>query len=250
MRVASVAFGLLVATGQVAWAQTQPDQPKIVVDGLGRVETVPDVATVTYTLRGEGRTSDDAVRAMVAMGTRIEKVLRSVDAASEPRTDKVEVSAIRAGECRERDYDPKQLSTGPCAIVGFVAEQNVSLKTSMIDKAGTLVGLAAREGSYNPEIDSFDIADPRPARQRALAMAVQDAASKAASVAAGSKVTLGPIISISSVGQQNGQDIVITGTRIPQANLSSPAPPPVDVNMKPKPIATTASVVVSYAIVR
>lgn len=233
-----------------AVAQTSGQQPSIIVDGYGEVKTMPDVATISYTLRGEGTTSDAAVKAMVAMGVRIEGSLRSVDSSAEQRTSKVEVSAIKKPDCKERDYGPEQLSTGECAIVGYVATQDVTVKTMKVTEAGTLVGLAARDGSYDAGVSSFDLQDPRTARQQAIAIAIQDAASKAAAVAAGSQLTLGPIVTVSTSGRAQGQEIVVTGSRLPQSNLSVPAPPPVNVKLTPQPIVTSANVTVTYAISR
>jgi len=233
-----------------ATAQTPDQKPTIIVDGYGEVKTMPDVATISYTLRGEGTTSDAAVKAMVAMGVRIEGSLRSIDPAAEQRTNKVEVSAIRKPDCKERDYGPEQLSTGECAIVGYIATQNVTVKTTKVTEAGTLVGLAARDGSFDAGVTGFDLQDPRTARQQAIADAIQDAASKAAAVAAGSRLALGPIVTVSTSGRAQGQEIVVTGTRLPQSNLSSPAPPPVNVKLTPEPIVTSANVTVTYAIAR
>ena len=69
MRMIIGAVVLLAGLSSVANGQAVSDQPKIVVDGYGEVKTIPDVATISYTIRGEGTTSDDAVRAMVAAGS-------------------------------------------------------------------------------------------------------------------------------------------------------------------------------------
>jgi uncharacterized protein YggE len=241
-------FASTIAASAVA--QTPGQQPSIIVDGYGEVKTMPDVATISYTLRGEGRSSDEAVKAMVAMGARIEASLRSVDPAAEQRTSKVEISGIKKPDCKERDYGPEQLSTGDCAIVGYVATQAVTIKTAKVTEAGTLVGLAARDGSYDAGVSSFGLQDPRTARQQAIGIAIQDAASKAAAVAAGSRLTLGPIVTVSTSGRPQGQEIVVTGNRLPQANLSVAVPPPVNVKLTPEPIVTTANVTVTYAIAR
>ena len=44
--------------------QAVPERPRIVVDGYGDIKTPPDLATITYTVRGEGSSSDSAVRSM------------------------------------------------------------------------------------------------------------------------------------------------------------------------------------------
>lgn len=244
-----VLFGALALGQAGATASQSIDQrPKIIVDGYGEVKTMPDVATISYTLRGEGKTSDEAVRAMVAMGERVDSGIRSIDASVEPKTGTVEVNAIRAGDCQEREYGPRQMSTGPCSIIGYVALQQVTVKTGAIDAAGTMVGLVGRAGAYDAELSGFGLRDPRPAKREAIAAALQDANAKAAAIAASSRFSLGQILSVSSVGRDTGQDIIVTGSRQPQPNLSTLAPAPVDVKLTPEPITTSATVTVTYGI--
>lgn len=251
MRTLIISATVLAASlSSAAWCQAAPEQPKIIVDGYGEVKTAPDVATIGYTLRGEGRTSDEAVRAMVAAGDQIESALRSMDAATDPRTSEVKVSPARSSACKDRDYDREddQLSNGACAVVGYVATQNVTVRTMGVKDAGTMVGLAARGGAFNVRIDSFDLSDPSAAKRQAIAESLVDAKAKAAAIAVGSHVSLGSVLSISASGQGRGQDIVVTGSRIPQPNVVSLTP--VKVNLNAEQITTSATVTVTYAIGR
>src|SRR2546421_12993188 len=96
MRMLFAAVGLTAsAWAGSATAKIAPERPRIIVDGYGEVQTMADVATISYTLRGEGATSDEAVRAMVAMGDRIEAALRGINGAAEPKTDDVRTSPVK-----------------------------------------------------------------------------------------------------------------------------------------------------------
>ena len=250
MRVAMLTVAMLLC-GTAVSASAQPliqipERPKIVVGGYGEVKTMPDVATITYTARGEGPTSDDAVRSMAAAESRIDAALRSIDAAADPRTSEVKVAAVRSNDCKEREYGPVQLSTGACAIAGYVATQSATVLTRAVNDAGTMVGVISRAGGLDPTIDNFSLRDPRLAQQQAMAAALSDAASKAASIAAASHIQLGQILDISTSSQAQAQAIVVTGSRIePNA---PPPPPPVTVKLTPEPITTNANVTVTYAI--
>ncbi len=226
--------------------QAVPERPRIIVDGYGEVKTQPDVAIITYTVRGEGATSDDAVRAMTASGARIETALRSVDPAAEPRTSEVKVDQVKSDDCKEQDYRAPQLSTGPCAILGYVGRQSVTVRTAAVMDAGTMVGLVGRGGGYNAQISSFDLRDPRLAKRQATAAALADAASQAATVAQASGLALGQIMNVSTVSRDVPRDIIITGSRIPVANYLA-APPPVPVKLTPESIKTSANVTVTYS---
>ena len=74
---------------------------RIVVDGYGQIKTPPDLAIITYTVRGEGSASDAAVRSMTAQGARIELALRQIDPAAEPLTGDVKVTPVRSDDCKE-----------------------------------------------------------------------------------------------------------------------------------------------------
>jgi uncharacterized protein YggE len=255
MRLKLMALGLM-AGAQAAASVAQPaiqagsEQPRIIVDGHGEVKTAPDVAVIAYSLRGEGATSDEAVRAMVASGQRIESTLRSIDANAEPRTSEIKISPAKGSACKDDRYDREddQLSKGVCAIVGYVATQEITVRTGAVRHSGTMVGLAARGGAYNVRIDRFQLSDVQAPKGQAIAAALADAQAKAAAVAAGSHVVLGRLITISTTGRDQGQEIIVTGSRIPQRDVVSMAP--VTVNLNAEKITTAADVTVTYAIGR
>jgi uncharacterized protein len=256
MRRKLIALAAL-ASGQPGFVSAQaviqavPERPRIIVDGYGEVKTPPDLARISFTARGEGQTSDDAVRAMTAVEARIEASLHRIDAAAEALTGDVQVTPVRSDDCKENDYSAPQLSTGPCAILGYVATQSVTVRTGAVKDAGTMVGLVSRGGGFEARINGFDLRDHRGAQQQATGAALNDAATKAAAIAAGSHVVLGPILSINTTPRQEGAAIMVTGSRIPVAEMdmnAPPPPPPVVVKLNPQPITTTASVTVTYAI--
>jgi uncharacterized protein YggE len=249
---------ILIALASLAAVQAAPAAPqagfqllpvpaRMEVTGYGEVKYMPDIATIAYTIRGEGPTSDEAVRAMTAAAARIDAAVRGIDAATEPKTSDVKVAAVRSTDCKDQEYGAPQLSTGPCAIAGYVATQSVTLRTPAVKDAGTLVGLVGRAGGLNPRIESFAVRDSRPQQQQAIAAAFADAASKAAAIAATSHVQLGPILNITSERRNDAQQIIVSGSRISRVN-SLPRVSPVPVNMVPQLLTTNSYVTVIYAI--
>lgn len=230
--------------------QLLPVPARIEVTGYGEVKTMPDMATISYTARGEGATSDDAVRAMTASGAKIVAALHAVDAGAEPHTSEVKIAVVRSDDCKEQTYGPPQLSTGACAISGYVATQSVTVRTRAVKDAGTMVGLAGRAGGLNPQINSFDQGDSRAVQQQAIAAALADAQSKAAAIAAASHVQLGPILNVQSGPRNDRQEAIVSGSRLPTVGAPPPPPPPppVPVNVVPEPLTTNSYVTVIYAI--
>lgn len=236
-----------VAAAPQAGFQLLPVPARIDVSGYGEVKYMPDIATIGYTIRGEGPTSDDAVRAMTASAARIQAAMRVIDSAAEPKTTEVRIAEVRSTDCKEQSYGPPQLSTGACAISGYVATQSVTLRTQAVKDSGTLVGLVGRAGGLNPRIESFTVRDSRPQQQQALEAALADAASKAAAIAAATHVQLGPILTVTSGPRNDSQQIVVSGSRV-AAPAPPPPPPPVPIRVTPELLTTNSFVTVVYAV--
>ena len=252
MRKGLIAF-VYLATSQAGSAAPQagfqllPVPARIEVSGYGEVKYMPDIATIGYTIRGEGPTSDDAVRAMTTAAARVQAAIRVVDVAAEPKTNEVRIAEVRSTDCKEQTYGPPQLSAGACAISGYVATQSVTLRTQAVKDSGTLVGLVGRAGGLNPRLESFTVRDSHPQQQQAIAAALADAASKAAVIAAASHLQLGPILNVTSGPRNDAQQIVLGGMRV-AAPAPPPPPPPVPVNVVPELLTTNSFMTVVYSI--
>jgi len=239
----------LLAAEMLQAAVEQP--PRIVVNGYGEVQTPPNIARFSYEVRGEGRTSDDALKALVATAARVENGLLALDPAIQPKSGNLSVVGVRGSDCKiERYDDTPRLSTGSCAVVGYLAKQTYSARTEKVADVGTMVGFAGRNGASEPEMTGFELADTRPAKDKAIAAALADARAKAEALARGSGVALGPMITASLDGARDEEDeaIVVTGSRLVRPELD--APKPVTVSVAPRPIETNARVTVTYAVQR
>ena len=118
---ASLAVGQIAPAAPPAGFQLTAMPSRIEVGGSGEVKYMPDVATISYSIRGEGATSDDAVRAMTTSASLIRAAVRGVDNNAEPKTSEVKIAQVKSVECRDQPYGSPQLSTGACAISGYVA---------------------------------------------------------------------------------------------------------------------------------
>ncbi len=242
-----------LAVPTAAVAQDVDKLPSILVSGSGEVETDPDRAKISYSLRGEGSTSDDAVRAMVAMGEKVEAAIKGIDPKADARTGSVTSEPARSASCGGEDYNAReQLSKGVCAIQGYIATQQITVTTALVKEVGTMAGLAARHGAESAQARQFELSEDLQTRAyaSALSKAFRDAEKNALALAVGSGVKLGSILTAANISQaenssEEGQDIVVTGSRVP-----TPAPPAVAVKLKPQKITTSARVNVRYLIQR
>lgn len=87
-------------------------------------------------------------------------------------------------------------------IVGYSITNTLTIRTEDIDKIGAYIDAAFAAGANSFDSISFTVADDSAARRQALELAVQDARSKAETIALASGKTLGDMLRIAE-GSQN-----------------------------------------------
>ncbi len=243
---------LLSGTTPAVAQQAPPpshDTPSISVSGEGRIKTRPDIADISYSVTTEGSTPDAATSSLADKVKAIGDALAGLSpegASSE--TGSVSLKAARSPDCKQGgdDDDTPRLSTGPCAYKGYVASMSVHVRLAP-QVAGTAVGLAARLGATEAEIESFSLRDQHPPRAQALAAAVADARAKAAAIAEAGGARLGPLMTANDLeNNQAYNDIIVTAER---RNVAG-SPPPIQIAIDPKPVETVARVSATFAILR
>lgn len=247
----AVTIAILMLGAAPAAAQSLPQRPAITVLGVGEVKTQPDVAIMAYSVRGEGATADDAARALVAKQKAIAGAVTGLS--SEPvqiTNGSVNVRVSRSPSCQNQDYGPgPQLSTGPCAVLGYVARMDVTVRL-MPKVAGTAAGLASRLGAEQANIQRFGLRSDAASRRAAVAAAIADAKAQASAIAAASSEQLGEILDVRDQNAYNqSETIVVTGSLLAPPAPPAP-PPPVEIAITPEPITTTERITVTFAIQR
>ncbi|HET8613710.1 MAG TPA: SIMPL domain-containing protein [Sphingomonas sp.] len=235
-----------------AWGATVNEDAathRIVVVGHGVARATPDAATLTFTLRGEGRQSDDAAQSLVAMQSAAAKALASLGVApSAIRTGELSIMQVRNKACYgDNDYAPSpRLSVGECAVTGYVASLDATVRMTP-DQAGTAGGLMGRIGASDVRVAQFSLNDDRALRNQAIAAALADARAQADAIAKGTGERLGPLLLVrdQNAASSNGQEIVVTAARV---LAPAPAHPPVVMPLSPSPIEREANLIVTYAI--
>jgi len=245
-----VAGMIFTLSSAPAVAQQQPDAaPSIQVVGTATVSTSPDGANLVYRVAGEGRTADEASAALAAKHKAITQGLAGLlGADTQASAGEVIVVEARAPECDgpNNSRNRPRLSTGACAVTGYVARLQGNVRTGAVDKAGTAAGLAARLGASDARLQGFFLADPQAAQRRATAAAIADARAKAEAMAAGAGVRLGPLITLND--QNAGGEIVVSGASMETPQMMGDPLPPVAIDITPRPIETRARVHARFAI--
>lgn len=244
IRIPAIAAALLLAGPSFAQA---PSPSTINVTGHGKLSVLPDTANLHYWLRGEGRTADEATRAMVSAQANIEDGLRGLLGASSRITNSnLVVIEVRDSDCKA-EPGRATLSEGPCAIVGYLATSETDVATPNIAKAGTAVGLAGRLGARDARLQGFELRNTLDSQRRAMAMAAADAKAQAQLLATAAGGHLGRALTIqygSYMAPMSANMPVIS--QAPPAPPPPPPPPPVEISMKPIPQDVTADVSMSF----
>ncbi len=239
----------MVLIPQAIFAQVAPERT-VQVTGTGTVETLPDIALLDLYFRGEGPTADAATTQIVAKQKAVTEGLASLLGSNNELTaSNVTIIEARSGTCAQGYGTQPRLSTGDCAVTGFIATMQTRVRTRAVEKAATAAGLASRLGASDARVQGFALSNPQAAQARANTAAIADATRRAAALASGAGLHLGPIV---TMRDQPSYDVTMTGASLgANAPAAPPAPrvSPVAIDLKPTPIETRAQVFVSYTIV-
>jgi uncharacterized protein YggE len=247
LQIAIVAMATMASPGFAGSPADTPSQIKIVA--MGEVNDAPEIAKLSFTIRGEGVSADAATRALVAKRVAIDAGLapfRGGD--SDLKTSGLSIKPARSGDCDTNDGDKTTLSEGPCAIKGYVAELTIAYRTAAIADAGTILGVASRLGASDAELEGYALRDEAAARKRALAAAVADGKAQGEAIAMAAGGRLGRLVQIQDeTTATSAEEIVVT------AQLNRPAPEvmtAVRIELSPAPVRNTATLIMTFEMAR
>lgn len=159
---------------------------EIVVTGTGTVTTVPDRAMFWFGVQTSRKT---AAEALAANSRDMQKV----------------IAALKKAGVRDADIQTAQVSLGldyqGSDIVGYVANNSVTVTVRGIDKSGSVIDAAVAAGADQVSGPSLMASDTDALYRNALKAAVGDARSRADALASAAGVQLGSITSMEETSQ-------------------------------------------------
>lgn len=173
-RIAAAAFSLLLlAFGSLPARAAGPTE--VSISGTGSVTLPPDLATVTATVETNAPNITDAISNNNA---RYDRVVAALTHAGIARND-VTLSGYNV------NYVPKPKLTPPSSEerYGYTVTRTFTVKVKRIAMAGQVVDACTSAGATGINDVGFGIADPAPARDRAIALAVDEAREMATKLA-------------------------------------------------------------------
>lgn len=183
-------FVLLLAAALPASAAESGNVSKLIVQGEGKASAAPDMATIV-------------------LGVETRNASAAVAAAENARLMNATVAALIKGGIKEKDIqtstysltteqreEPKTGDEKPMPPE-FIATNQVSVKMNDTAAVGKVLDAAVSAGSNSIESVSFDLRDPKPEKDRALTLAIEDGRRKAEVAAAAAGVKLGRVLEVS-----------------------------------------------------
>lgn len=189
MRLLNLFTALILFASPVAAEEVRP---VVSVTGEGRVEIVPDMATVSLGVQTDART---ASAAMQENSAKLAAVIENLKAAGIELRD-IQTSGLSLGP----RYDYGKSDGTPPVVVGYTASNMVTVRVRALDTLGGVLDGVVSDGANTLNGLGFGVAEDRPVLDEARRRAVADAAAKAALYAEAAGVTLGKVQAISEAG--------------------------------------------------
>lgn len=223
LRFLAAAIGFAIALVSPGFASAAPTQSgtnvferrTIEVDGSGEVRTSPDTADLNLAIDTQAKTAEQAASSNAALATKV------IDALKSKLGDMGKVTT--GGYSLDPQYDQRQ-SEKP-RIIGYNAQNTVTVNTRSLDLVGALIDSAIAAGANRVNSLSFSVKDDTKARTEAIAIATRDARAQADALASALDVKLGKVLKATTVSEQRPTPLYMGRAMAMSANVATPVEP-------------------------
>jgi len=190
----------------LCWAGTglaqNAEGGRLTVTGEGRVDSVPDMATMTLGVQSEAPTAAAALKQTSNATDEVLTLLSGVGIAPrDMQTRDLSLSPIWDNRSSASGAQPR--------IVGYQASNNVVVRVRALNDLGEILDRAVKSGANTFHGLSFGLQEPGPAQDEARRLAVSDAMRKAALFAGVAGLVLGPVLELSESGAPSPRPIML-----------------------------------------
>jgi uncharacterized protein YggE len=209
---------LLLVFAPAAWADSSANSPAmrtIEVDGSGETRTSPDTADLDVAIETEAKTAEEAANRNAALATRV------IDALKSKLGDK---GKLTTGDYSLNPEYDQHASEKP-RIIGYNAQNSVTVHTGALDLVGGLIDSAIAAGANRVNSLNFSVKDDTKARTEAIAIATRDARAQAEALASGLGVKLGKVLKATTVSQARPIPMRMGRAMAMSANVATPVEP-------------------------
>lgn len=186
------------------WTGNDGEYPSnvITVEGEGRVQSLPDVATFSFSVSA---TADTVDVAQTESATKINDIIAYLE---EQGVEEVDIKATSYDAYPKYEWQRNCVGFdcvggGKNVLIGYEINQSVSVKVRDTDTAGKILSGVGSRGATNISGLSFVIDDESGLKEEARVLAIKDAKEKAKRLAKELDVSLKDIVSF---WEQNSND--------------------------------------------
>jgi uncharacterized protein len=223
LRFRAAAAGLAVAFvlsmfASASWAQSAANNfavRTIEVDGSGETRTSPDTADLDLAIDTQAKTAEEAAARNAALATKV------IDALKAKLGDKGKVTT--GGYSLDPQYDQRQ--NAKPTIIGYNAQNTVTVNTGALDLVGALIDSAIAAGANRVNSLSFSVKDDTKARTEAIAIATRDAHAQAQALASALDVKLGKVLKATTASQEQPRPLRMGRAMAMSASVATPVEP-------------------------
>ncbi len=223
LRPRAIAVGLALAIvttmfAPAAWADSGANAPAartIEVDGSGQTRTSPDTADLDIAIETEAKTAEEAANRNAALAAKV------IDALKLKLGGKGKITT--GGYSLNPEYD--QRASEKPRIIGYNAQNTVTVNTGALDLVGPLIDSAIAAGANRVNSLNFSVKDDTKARTEAIAIATRDARAQAEALASALGVKLGKVLKATTVSQARPIPVLMGRAMAMSASVSTPVEP-------------------------
>lgn len=228
--LAALTLGTAVAGIQPATAQISPvpvieaGHTLLTVTAEGSSTRTPDMASYSAGVTSQGATANEALSTNSAQMNRVIAAIKQAGIAERDiQTSNLNLNPVYA--------QPKRLPDGsyvdgPQRIVGYQANNTVSVRQRKLEDMGKVIDALVRAGANQVNGPNFSLAEPDAARDEARIKAMKEARARGDLYAKAAGLRVVRIVSISESGGYAPQPIMVTAMR-KEADFAAAPPAPV-----------------------
>ncbi len=201
-----------------ASAQSTPNPPAmrtIEVNGSGETRTSPDTADLDLAIETQAKTAEEAANRNAALAAKV------IDALKSKLGDKGKITTGGYSLNPEYEERPNRKPT----IVGYTAQNTVTVNTGALDLVGPLIDAAIAAGANRVNSLNFSIKKDTKARTEAIAIATRDAHAQADALASALGVKLGKVVKATTVSESRPIPFRLESATAMSARVPTPVEP-------------------------
>ena len=212
LAIAAASGSFAAGAAGAAGADGADGPRRITVEGQGRIEAAPDMATITLGVTSQARKAGDAMRETSRGVAAMLKRLTGLGVAPKDiQTRSVTLNPV---------WSNRSASSGTGnSITGFSASNTVLVRVRNLEALGAVLDAVVADGANTFSGLRFSLQNPEPLAVRARQDAVRYAMAKATQIAQAAGISTGRILSISA--HDRGGPVVM---EMAAARLSGPVP--------------------------